>query len=117
MVKRVEMAVEQNAIGGQGYIVDTRQGDEPCDQRVELGAQQWLATGQAQLADAKPRRNAGDTLYCREIETLCRFEKGEIVVEHRLRHAIRAAKIASIHDRNAQIVPRPCQKVFRLSGC
>ena len=77
----------------------------------QVAAQQRLAAGQAQLAHAERAEDArqpGDLL---EGEQLGPRQEREVAAVDLARHAVRAAEIAPVGDRDAQVVDRPAQRV------
>ena len=80
---------------------------------ARFGAQQRLAAGQAELAHPESHeqpRQAHDLL---EREALVRAEEAVAVMERLPRHAVRAAEVAAVHDRDPQIAQRPPAPVAR----
>src|SRR5207302_4845293 len=53
---------EEHTVGGEREVLDARDGGEARDQHGQVAAHQWLATGDAQLADAEARGDAGEAL-------------------------------------------------------
>src|SRR5690606_7460432 len=81
------------------------------DEAVEVLAQQRLATGEPDLLDAvrhEDRRDPGDLLEAQQ----GRLRQERIVApEHCLRHAIGAAEVAAVGDRDAQVVQATTETV------
>ena len=83
---------------------------------ARFGAQQRLAAGDAQLAHAELREQARQAHDLVEGQAFVRLQEAVVVVEALLRHAIRAAEIAAVHDRDAQVVQRPRRARSRGGG-
>ena len=80
----------------------------------EIGAQQRLAAGEPQLAHAQRGeqfRQAHDFI---EGQTFVRIQKLVILVKLLLRHAVGAAEIATVHDRDAQVMQRAAEPIERI---
>jgi hypothetical protein len=106
---------QQRAIGGQReverFAVGASQLGQHAHQHLEVAPQQRLAAGQADLLDAvrgEHARQAGDLL---EAEQRALRQEGVVAVEHLLGHAIAAAEVAAVGDRDAQVAQRPAQGV------
>ena len=52
-------ALQLGAIGGQGELVQARQLSQALHQAEHVGAYQWFAAGEADLADAQLRERPG----------------------------------------------------------
>ncbi len=91
---------EQQAVGGERQIVDTGDGGELGDQHVNIFAQQGLAAGEADLANAKLRGDAGHAGDLLERQDLRFGQK----LHAFLGHAVEAADVAAVRDADAQIV-------------
>ena len=104
---------EQHAVGGHRQVGDAGDAAQPRHQLGQLRPQQRLATGQAQLAHAQLGGQPAQPLDLVEAEPLVVAQEGEMLAVGRLRHAVRAAEIAAIHHRDAQVVQRPAALVQR----
>ena len=102
---------EQDAIGRQGEVFDAFDARQFGDEVRQSAAQQRFATREAHLAHAESRRDPRQPHDLLERQALLRAQETVLVVERRLRHAVRAAEIAAIHDRDAQVVHRPTELV------
>jgi len=91
----------QHAVGRQRDVVDAGNRCDHLDEPLEVAPQQRLASGQPQLHDAERGELAAeprDLLAAQELVT--RHER--VVAPERLaRHAIRAAQIAAVGDRDS----------------
>ena len=102
-------AVELRAIGGQRQFAQRARLEvtrELADQRHQVSADERLAAGQPDLTG--PTRDEGAA------QALQLLERQEIALRqelHILRHAVDAAKIAAIGDRNADIIDMPAVRV------
>ena len=92
---------ELAAVGGERQLLE-RAGCEMArqrgDQRHDAAPHQRLAAGEAQLAHA-----LGDEGGAQAVELLQRQHVGLGQERHVFRHAVDAAEIAAVRDRNAQI--------------
>jgi len=104
---------EQYTVGGQGHVIDAGYRREIADEIGEVGAQQRLTAGQADLAHAEAHEQACETRDFLERQPLARFEELVVLVKGLARHAIRTAEIAAIHHRDAQVVQRAPTGVHR----
>jgi hypothetical protein len=107
----VRLAGQQRAVGGQRQVGDALDLTEHGHQRVELAAQQRLPAGQPDLGHPQRRGGAdhpGDLL---ERQDLGAGEERVAAAEDLLGHAVRAAEVAPIGDRDAQI-PQPTTKAI-----
>src|SRR6478672_2868383 len=111
--ERLGLCREQGAVGGQGEVGEAvrPQRREHRDERLEVAAKQRLAAGQADLGDACGQEQPRQALDLLEGQQLLAAQKHEVVAEHLLRHAVGAAEVAAIGDRDAQIAERPCESV------
>jgi hypothetical protein len=95
----------------QRRSVGAAQRGQHGDQALQILAQQRLAAGQAQLVHAvrgEEARHAGDFL---EAEQRGVRQEGVLLVEHFLGHAVAAAEVAAVGDRDAQVAQRAAEAV------
>jgi hypothetical protein len=85
------------------------------DQVLEVAAQQRLAAGDADLLDALVDEDFRDAHDLLEGQQLLARQEGVIVVEDFLRHAIHAAEIAAVGDRDAQVAHAAAAPVDQLA--
>ena len=102
---------EQHAVGGERDVFDAGQRREVADEIGEVRPQQRLAAGDAQLLHAGAHEYAREAQQFGEVEPLVRFEEAVRLVKGFARHAVRAAEIAAVHDRDAQVVDGPAQRI------
>ncbi len=107
------MLGEQDAVGGQGDIVDAGDAGQIAHQVGQIGSQQRLATRESQLAHAEPREQAHQSHDFLEAQPFARAQEPILVVESVPGHAVRAAEIAAIHYGDAQVVQGPATRVAR----
>ena len=100
---------EQRAVRREGDL--DRQLGEHRDQGLHVAAHERLAAGDPQLGDAEPHRRGGDTLDLAEGEQLLAFEIDVLAPEDLLRHAVDAAEVAAVGDRDPEIAYRPSEPV------
>ena len=82
--------------------------------RLELLPEQRLAAREADLLDAERGERARDALELLEGEELLAVHEAVVVAEDRLRHAVRAAEVAAVGDRDPQVADRSAQGVERV---
>ncbi len=118
--QRARLAREYRTVGGERQIKrrairgpDLRQ---HFDQGLEILAQQRLAAREPNLLhpmrDKNPRQ-ASDFL---EREQVALRQERIVAIEYIFRHAIGAAKVAAICDRNAQVAQRPAATISDQSA-
>ena len=104
-------------LGGQEGAVGGKREVEPVDPRehpnegLDVAANQWLASRDADLLDAEAGEGAGDALDLLEGEELGAGEERVVAAEDLLGHAIDAAEVAAVGDRDPEIPHRPSQRV------
>ena len=90
-----------------GRPVARRQPRQHLDQSVQVLAQQRLAAGQADLLDAVGDERARQPRDLLEAQQFGVRQEAVVPVEDLLRHAVGAAEVAAIRDRDAQVAQRP----------
>src|SRR5690606_5190680 len=93
---------EERAGGGEREVepADRRQ---LLDQRLEIAPHQRLAAGEPDLPDAELVEDAREALDLLEREERLAVEELEVLAEDLLRHAVDAAEVAAVRDRDAEI--------------
>jgi hypothetical protein len=112
--KRLGMKRELAAIGGEGKLVETaaEMPGEPLEQPHDVPPHQRFAAGQPELAHA-----LGDKGGCQPVDLLERQDVLARQEGHGLGHAIDAAEVAAVGDRDPQIGDVPAEGVDHgLSG-
>ena len=84
---------------------------EALDERLELLAEQRLPAREADLLHAELREHPRHPLELLEREELLAVHEAVVLAEHRLRHAVRAAEVAAVGDRDAEVADGPSQRV------
>ncbi len=106
--QRLCLFCQQRTVGGQGQVellaIRRFQGAQHGDQRFDVLAQQRLAAGQADFVDAM-----GDEQTCQPGNFFKRqqcsvWQECIVLVEHCAWHAVDAAEVAAVGDRDAQVV-------------
>ena len=111
--QRPRVPFEQKAVGGQRDVVDAartqrrQRRDQPC----QIAAQERFAAGDAQLADAQVREQPGQPDRLVVGELIGGGHEAVVGAELFLRHAVRAAEVAAVGDRHAQVVQRTPEAV------
>jgi hypothetical protein len=102
------------AVGGQGQLVQragSQMPRQPLDQGHDPLADQRLAAGQPQLAHAQAHEGRGQPIQFLQRQDLRLRQEG-----HVLGHAIGAAQVAAVGDRDAQIGHRAAEAVDQTTG-
>jgi hypothetical protein len=107
--QRAGIALEQVAVRGDRDLAEALGAAQHRDQLGELPADQWLAPGQPQIADAHRREQPNQPLDLLEGQDLGAIEPGEPVGWH----AVLAAEVAAIHHRDAQVLDQPAVPVAK----
>ncbi len=108
--KGSRLLLQQRTVGRQR---DLESGDRRklLDQPVDAMPQQRLAAGQADLLHAACGEDTGDARDLFEGQQIGARQERIVAAEHRLRHAIHAAEVAAIGDRDAQVAHRPAEGI------
>ena len=77
------------------------------DQLRQIAAEQRLAAGEADLVDARARKTSTSAAHLLELQQVLPRQPDVL----RFRHAVAAAEIAAVGDRQPQVVERPAQQV------
>ena len=106
---------EQHAVGGQRQFesADCR---ELGDELVDILAQQRFAAGDADLLHAARLEQAGEAGDFLETQQFRSRQKGVVVAEATARHAIHAAEVAAIGDRDTHVAQRALVRVEQRAG-
>ena len=81
------------------------------DQELEVAAQQRLAARDPELLHAELDEDARDALDLLERQELAPRQEAVVAPEDLLRHAVDAAEVAAVRDRDPQIAQRPAERV------
>ena len=88
---------------------------EQLDEVLDVAADERLAAGEAHGADAEAGEDADDAGHLLEREQLAALEERVLAPEDLLRHAVDAAEVAAVGDRDAQGLeraPEPVEQRF-----
>ena len=120
ILERLCLSRQQHAVGGQRdfhrFPQRCAQFREHRDQLFEVAAQQRLAPGQPDLPHAQRNENLGQPGDLLETEQFVAWQEHMILAEHRARHAIGAAQVATVSDRDAQVAQRALQGIVNRKG-
>ncbi len=78
---------------------------------LEIAAQERFASCDPELVDAEVDEDARDALDLLEREELAARQETVLVAEDLLRHAVHAAEVAAVGDRDPQVAHRPSERV------
>src|SRR5207253_685877 len=112
--RRLELARvarQQHAVGGEGDVLDARNGRQVADQVGKAGAQQRLAAGEAELAHAELHEESREAHDLVEGQPLVRAEEAVLLVVGLAGHAVRTAEVAAVHHRDAQVAHRAGERI------
>src|SRR5262249_17138331 len=98
---------EQHAVRGHRQITETRLGGQLPDQFGQVAAQERLATREPDLVDAEVEEHVDERAHLLEVEDLLTGQPGVFL----LRHAVPAAQVAAVGDRQPQISERSAEDV------
>jgi hypothetical protein len=105
---------QEGPIGGHGEVETRLEGGDALHQLGQVSPDEGLATGEADLGHSQIQEEAGQPLDLLEAEDFRAREERELLAVQLSRHAVRAAEIATIRDRDAQIAQRPAECVAEL---
>ena len=89
---------------------------EQLDEVLDVAANQGLAACDAHRADAEAGEDADDARELLEREQLAALEERVVAAEDLLRHAVDAAEVAAVGDRDPQVAQRPPESVPEYGG-
>ena len=112
IVERLRELFQQHAVGGEGQVLDARNGGQAADQHGQVAAHEGLAAGDAQLADSQAHGDAHEALDLFEIQNLAALHE----LHAGFRHAVEAADIAAVGDADAQVVVNAAEGIDEWSG-
>ena len=101
--ERLRLLREERRVRRQRDVEVVAERRQPGDQELEVAAQQRLAARDAQLLHAEVDEDARDPLDLLEGEELAARQEAVVVAEDLLRHAVHAAEVAAVGDRDAEI--------------
>ena len=105
------------------FVVRVRSSRRPSV--VRRAARRSMSTGRSRRTSGSPpvirsfstperRERPGGALDLLEREDLVARQERVVAAEHFLRHAVRAAEVAAVGDRDAQVVERPSESIERF---
>ena len=110
-VQVARLLFQQDRVGGERDILNTWDRHQLRDQIRQAFTQEWLATGQPQLADTHARgdaHKAGDFLEGQNL-----LARTELDI---LGHAVEAADIAAVGDADPQVIVESSEGINKGSG-
>ncbi len=112
LVQGLRLLGEQHAVGGQRDVLQARNDGQPAHQFGQALAQQGLTAREPEFAHAQSHEGAHQGLDLVEGKALRGVRA--VVFGHAVRrHAVAAAEVAGVDDRQAQVVQRTPQQVVR----
>ena len=108
--KRLGLGGQEGAVRGQREVepVDPR---EHPNEGLDVAANQRLAARDADLLDAEAGEGAGERARSPRRRGARAGEERVVAAEDLLRHAVDAAEVAAVGDRDPEIPHRPSQRV------
>ena len=110
--ERLGLLREERAVRRQREV-EVAEGGEPGDEELEVTAEQRLAPGDPQLVHPEGDEDAGDPLDLLEREQLAARQEAVVAPEDLLRHAVHAAEVAAVRDRDPEVAERAVERVGR----
>ena len=107
--ERCSLRREQRRVRRQRQLGAERR--EQRDQPVDVLPHERLAARQPELVDAEADEDARHPLDLLEREQLLAVEEAVVAPEDLLRHAVDAAEVAAVGDRDAEVAERPAEAV------
>ena len=102
---------EQRGVGRQRDVEVVAESRQPGDQELEVAPEKRLAARDAELLHAEVDEHARDALDLLERQELATRQEAVLVAEDLLRHAVDAAEVAAVRDRDPQVANRPAEGV------
>ncbi len=103
---------QQNAVRGEREILQPLLRGEESNERGEIAPEQRFAAGQPNLVDAERNEHVDQRADFFEVEDVLARQPGVLV----FRHAVFAAQVAAVGDRQAQVSQRTVQDVEHWIG-
>ena len=105
---------EARAIGREREIAQAIDARRACDERREFAPQQRLAAGEPHLFHARARRRcAASRAISSKVRSSSFGRKSWPWPKTSLRHAVAAAEVAAVRDRDAQIAERTSKRIVK----
>ena len=108
--QRRRLLRQQRAVGGERQV-EARDLREHRHQALQVAPHQRLAAGEADFLHAEAGEQARQARDLLEREHFVVRDELEVVVEHLARHAVHAAEVAAVGDRNAQVAQAAPERV------
>src|SRR5207247_8425021 len=108
-VQRLRHLAQQNRVGGERKVLDTRNRYQFPDQDGQIAADEWLAAGDAQLADSQPNGHAYEALDLFERQNLAALRE----LHAGFGHAIEAPDITAVRYAD-EIGRASCRKTVKI---
>src|SRR5207248_1256002 len=108
--ERLRLLRQERAVRRQRELEVGNRGELPHE-LLHVAADERLAAGQPHGADAERGEDADDAHDLLEAQELAAVEEGVVAAEDLLRHAVDAAEVATVGDRDPQRLERPAERV------
>ena len=105
------LAGQKRAVRRQREVLKSADLRQHLDEALEVAAQERLAAGQTDLLDAQVDESARQPGDLFERHQLLATEELEVAAEDLARHAVRAAEVAAVGDRDAKVAQRTAEGV------
>ena len=110
--RRVDLLGEQDAVGREREVVETGLGGQHAHQRGKVAPQQRLAAGEPHPIDAEGEEHVDERRDLLEVQHV--FARQPVVVV--LGHAVRAAQVAPVGDRQAEVAQGTAEEIGEAGG-
>jgi hypothetical protein len=111
--QRRRLLRQQGAVRRQCQVERVDRG-EPCDQDLEIAAEERLAAGDPHLLHTVCHERPRHAVDLFEGQELLAVHEAVPAAEHLLGHAIDAAEVAAVRDRDPQVAERAAERVERV---
>ena len=106
--ERRRVPLQPVSVGGQREVGQPRDPRQPADQTRKVATNQGLSPGQSDRVDTQRDEDADQPLHLLEAEDLGRFHPPQPLG----RHAVLAAEVAAVRDRDTQVLYSPTVPVL-----
>ena len=107
LCERPDLAGQEGAVGGESQILHALDPGDAFDELGQIVAQQRLAAGDADLLHARTDEDADQALDLLEVQDLGPGQEVVPLAEDLGGHAVDAAEVAAVGDRDPQVSQRP----------
>jgi hypothetical protein len=106
-LQRRRLLGQQDPVGRQRQVAEPRLPRQESDEHIEVAPQERLAARQADLLDAEREEHVDEPRQLLEREDVGARQPHVLL----LRHAVGAAQVAAVRDREPQVAERPAEAI------